>query len=276
MWPNQVTLDFNPYGIILSTDRPRAPASGFIGSFIIGEVRVWQDGDTDEPTGAVLPGVEIQVTTDLGGFLVGDLEYFPEITKTTNEWGMFGVYLTSSDRGTATVTASAGGSEFDADLSVEFERVVALVVDNSPTPVDSLTTGEDARSIKQYCTVFEKFTDGERDYESIRSGRGPASYHYSGHHVVGEEVKFAWSPGTNCEADDLYTGPYFSGAYLHYYYDRDYNHQITQFMIGQQNPLTQKVEFTTILLKQNRSHPSPFDLSAPERYVLGGFQELRE
>lgn len=274
--PNQVSLDFNPYGITLYTSRLRAPASGYAGSFIIGNVREWQEGDTDEPTGPGLPGVEVHVSTDLGGFQTAPLQLEPQVTKTTNEWGGFGLFLMSTDMGTATVSAHVDEPDLEADpLTVEFERPVRLVINNSSEPYDGTILPDSTEAIRQFCVTYQKWNNGEMDSESIEAGRGPAAYVYSGHHVVGEELRFVWAPGTNCEADDFYkNGPYINGAYLHYYFGENYAGQITKQMIGEQNPLDQTVEFTHTLLTPGGQQPSPFDLSAPERYVLSGFRQF--
>ena len=159
--PNEVTLKFPTYGLVLFTEFTPAPASGISGPLISGLVRAWQEGDTLVPTGKARPGVQVHLSTDRGGFRVGLNPPEPQVTKITNEWGWVSTYLVSSSLGTATVSAYADEPELVADpVTVEFKTPVKLVIDGTGTPFDSISLGDTARSIHQYCMIYQKWTNG--------------------------------------------------------------------------------------------------------------------
>lgn len=275
--PNEVTLNFPTYGLVLFTEFTPAPASGIYGPLISGLVRKWEEGDTLIPTGDPLPGVEVHLSTDRGGFRIGLNPAVPQVTETTNEWGWVSTYLVSSSLGTATVSASADELELEAEpVTVEFKTPVKVMIDESGERYDSISYADTARYIHQYCVIYQKWNNGRLISEDSYPGRGPGGWGYTGHHIVGDTVRFVWKPGTGCTADPDYSVPFISGAYLHYFYGEDYDHQVTVKMIEQKNPLTQTAEYTTTLTDPWGPPPSPFDLSASEQYVLSGFRELWE
>ncbi len=273
--PNEVTLNFPTYGLVLFTEFTPAPASGIYGPLVSGLVRAWQEGDTLVPTGKALAGVEVHLRTDRGGFRIGLNPAEPQVTKTTNEWGWVSTYLVSSSLGTATVSAYADEPELEADpVTVEFKTPVKVMIDDSGDRHDSISYADTARYIHQYCVIYQKWNNGRLISEDSYPGRGPLLYGYTGHHVVGDEVRFVWKPGTGCTADPDYSQPFISGAYLHYFFGEDYDHQVTNLITGQKNPLTQTVDYTTTLTNPLGPPPSPFDLAASERYVLSGFRQF--
>ncbi len=272
--PNEVTLNFPTYGLVLFTEFTPAPASGIYGPLVSGLVRAWQEGDTLVPTGKALAGVEVHLRTDRGGFRIGLNPAEPQVTKTTNEWGWVSTYLVSSSLGTATVSAYADEPELEADpVTVEFKTPVKVMIDDSGDRHDSISYADTARYIHQYCVIYQKWNNGRLISEDSYPGRGPLLYGYTGHHVVGDEVRFVWKPGTGCTADPDYSQPFISGAHLHYFFGEDYDHQVTNLITGQKNPLTQTVDYTTTLTNPLGPPPSPFDLSAPEKLLQSGARD---
>ena len=88
-------------------------------------------------------------------------------------------------------------------------------------------------------------------------------------------MEFTWKPGTDCPPQNHgFAGSYLSGAYIHLFYGTEYGTQINEFLVGEQNPLTGEVSVSKVLRDPASLQAlSPFDLSAPERYVLSGFRE---
>lgn len=273
---NQITLNFETYGLVLSTLKNRAPASGLAGSVVTAVARKWQSSDTTEPTGDPLPGVDVFLNTDIGRFQVTPTTHSSSVVKATDENGYVWVYLTSLEEGIATINAFVEDPALEAEpINVEFLRPIKMVIDDTTAPYDGYILPDSTQSIRQYCVMYEKWTDGVIDHEDHDLDPVAHAYVYPGHHVVGEEVRFVWIPGTSCPSQSYgYTDPYISGAVLHYYFGQ--GTEVTVRMIGTKDPLTQTVEFTTTLVDPSAPPPSPFDLTALERYLFSEFREQRE
>ena len=272
--PNEVQLNFSTHELSIYANKTRAPASAFAYPYLFASFSKWDVDSTGALVETNLPGVEIHMSTDLGQLTVLQGETGPEVVGVSNENGTVLVKLISSEVGTATVNAWVEDPEVHAEpVTVEFLTPIRMVVDNTSESYDGYLLPDSVQAIRQYCVIQQKWTDGELDSESTDLEAKSYARIWPGHHVVGEKVNFVWIAGTGCPTNSAYSGPYISGSYLHYFFGEDYAHQKTVPLI--ENPLNLSGTFPSeviTLVDPTKPDPSPFDLSAPERFVLNGFR----
>lgn len=275
---NEVPIEFEAYGVVLTASQPAIKANGETVT-LSATVRRWMSSDTDDPTGSAVEGIEVVFSSDLGVF-VGPS------SGTTDSSGQVTVVLEGTETGIATITATAGGLADSNPANVEMVGRLHIFVDNRGADHQ----GEKCFSGDPYvpstcfgvnCTLRVVRVNQE-PYNGWEAWRWIKTFHDFEGPFVGDTLTFEFYPDESCPIDSLdfppYDKPWLTSAWLHYYYPGEYGSQVSVMIHDTIQPLLRDTTFTFVLRNPQLPlpappRPSPFDPRGPEKFILAGFPE---
>jgi len=244
---NEVSLDFNIYGIIMDSDPRIAAGYGWENVTVTATLREWAEGDLLAPTGDPRVGVYVEFDTDEGSF-IGDS------AGVTDDAGEVSVELYYDDVGIVRVRAFSESDGVESrPLPINFGLPMSFQVSatSEPYPYDDIDEWDAYISFSCHERFF--YLNGEECFSWLLSGSnsgwfGPFPYRCTA--VAGDTLKLRVEP---LPEESCYSPPRFGSAerpelWLHTWYGDDYDHQsVVQLRAGPYVELTEPIEFEAVL-----------------------------
>jgi len=271
---NQVTIDFDTYGIILSAEPTRAHRTRDE-VVVTATVREWEGFDIDQPSGDPVEGVTVHFATTHGYFVGAD-------HAVTGSDGVATAILGADEAGTAAVRAFTSSPDVDSEpVQVEFPKFIRIILNRMSGSFTGDTGWDDIESnwLERNCAVLKEWVN---EYEIS----GSESTAYARYYLdltwplVGDTVRYVWTRGSGCNFDNdpPRDRAFISSAWVHYFHPGDRSHQISYQLMGAVDPLSGTYEAQVIIQDPTApaAAPSAFDLQAMDAHLAREVLNFRQ
>lgn len=225
---NEVDVAFSEFGIILEASPEQANPDGQDEIVVTATLRGWQDGDVSGPSGDPVAGETVTFDTSLGSFVGSD-------QGVSDEAGRVTVRLVSDEAGQANVRAFVVEAGVESHpIQVSFGALLTYVIDHLPIDYSGYDEYDhEDWWISWYCCVFERWHNDELRLRMDDDGY-IRTFIRKTQLQVGDTLRLRWTPIGGC-----WDGPSeLSPVYLHYFFNTDYDDQITIQLFPGADPLS--------------------------------------